>query len=358
MGASLLIASLLIAIAASACGPPQLAAQPKVVGYFYRGMPENIVQYSKLTHVIFSCARPTSTGDLTLTTAELDQLRRIRDLAHNAGIKVMIAIGEWGDDTRFFNATTPTYFNTFTNNIINLVNNENLDGVDIDWEYPENYNGDTGAPRSGEISQFTSLLSALRTQWSSGSKLITAAIPSDPNIANITGAWHTYLDWINIMDYDHEDTFPHSTMASARAAYSYWVTERGLSSAKFVLGVPFYGAARETNDPQRSFSVLVKFYGADPHANQVRIGGRDWGYNGIDLIKQKTAWIIDPAQAGGGIMIWQVGGWDLTGENSLLSAIDQVINGSPISEVLYHSSSVGVFLWKKGLLNLKEWLLE
>ncbi|MET7403916.1 glycoside hydrolase family 18 protein, partial [Dactylosporangium sp. NPDC005572] len=97
------------------------------------------IQYSKLTHINYAFVLPNSNGSLQ-GLDNPSKLQQIVSLGHAAGVKVSIAVGGWndGNDSGFEglagNATART---AFVNNIVNLVNQYNLDGVDIDWEYPD-----------------------------------------------------------------------------------------------------------------------------------------------------------------------------------------------------------------------------
>ena len=68
------------------------------------------------------------------------KLSSLVSLAHANNVRVSIAVGGWndGNDSAFealaANATART---TFVNSLVNLVNQYGLDGVDMDWEYPD-----------------------------------------------------------------------------------------------------------------------------------------------------------------------------------------------------------------------------
>ena len=110
---------------------------------------------------------------------------------------MLIAIGGWndGNDSGFeqmaANAGART---TFVNNVVNLVNQYNLDGVDIDWEYPDP--GTSG-------NNFTALMSQLSSAMHSRGKLLTAAVVSGGGTAQgVQPAVFGMVDFLNIMTYD------------------------------------------------------------------------------------------------------------------------------------------------------------
>ncbi|MBB5112827.1 GH18 family chitinase [Micromonospora echinospora] len=103
----------------------------------------NSIQYGKLTHINYAFVLPNGDGSLR-PVENPSKLSSLVSLGHANNVKVSIAVGGWndGDDSAFealaANSGTRT---AFVNNLIAFVNQYNLDGVDMDWEYP------TRAPR-------------------------------------------------------------------------------------------------------------------------------------------------------------------------------------------------------------------
>lgn len=71
-----------------------------------------------------------------------DTFSQWADFKALSGVKRIVSFGGWGYSTdaatynRLRLAMNPENFSTFVNNIILFLNNEGLDGVDFDWEYP------------------------------------------------------------------------------------------------------------------------------------------------------------------------------------------------------------------------------
>ena len=277
----------------------------KVVGY----MPSwagavNQVQYSKLTHINYAFVIPTSSGGL----GAIDNIPKLQSLvstAHANGVKVSISIGGWndGNDSGFESLAASSGSRTnFVNNIVNMVNQYNLDGADIDWEYP-----DDGASSNN----YSTLMQQLSTALHNQGKLLTAAVISGDG-SSIQSNVFGYVDFLNLMAYDGEGS-NHSPYLLASSSLSYWLG-RGLPKAKAILGVPFYG-----REPYTSYSDILAG-GGSPNSDT-------WngiGYNGIPTIQSKTTLALNQ---GGGIMMWELS-QDATGANSLLSAIFTTLSGS------------------------------
>jgi chitinase len=311
LAAALTLATSAIALAAPQ--PAQAVVLPngfKSVGY----MPSwagsvTAVQYSKLTHINYSFALPNANGTLQPieNTAKLQQLVT---LGHQNSVRVSLAVGGWndGNDSAFeslaANAGTRT---TFVNALMSVVRQYNLDGIDIDWEYP-----DPGA--SGN--NYTALMGQLSTALHNEGKLLTAAVVSEGGTANgVQPAVFGYVDWLNIMAYDGGS--PHANYDWSIAAANFW-KNRGLPKAKTVLGVPFY-----SRPGYYTYAQLVALDPANANRDCTTAGGAQQCYNGLPTIRRKTQWALANA---GGIMNWELS-QDATGANSLVSAIYETVMG-------------------------------
>lgn len=262
----------------------------------------NAIQYSKLTHINYAFLLPTATGGFQ-PIENPSKLQSLVAMGHANGVKVLIAVGGWnnGDDSGFEStAGNSSYRNAFVANILSFVNQYGLDGVDIDWEYP-----DQGASANNYVALMTQLSGALHAQG----KLLSAAVVGTGG-ESILSSVFSQVDYLNLMAYDYNN-YDHSTYTYASQSIAYW-KGKGLPVAKAILGVPFYG-----RPSWESFAALIA-RGASPYADTYN----GVGYNGITTIKSKT----DLAYTqGGGIMMWELS-QDAVGTYSLLSAIhDEVI---------------------------------
>ncbi|MBX0288926.1 carbohydrate-binding protein [Hymenobacter sp. HSC-4F20] len=277
-------------------------AQFRVIGYVPSWAGDvNAVQYSKLTHINYAFLLPTATGGLQ-PIENPAKLQSLVSAAHANGVKVLISVGGWnnGDDSAFETiGGNATYRNTFVANLVSFANQYNLDGVDIDWEYP-----DAGA----SATNYAALMQQLSTEMHNRGKLLTAAVVATGG-AGVLNSVFGYVDFLNLMAYD-ANNFDHSTYDYAVQSINYW-KGRGLPASKTVLGVPFYG-----RPSWESYAQLLA-RGASPNADVFN----GVGYNGIPTIKSKTNLAFDQAS---GIMIWELS-QDATGANSLLTAINQVV---------------------------------
>jgi GH18 family chitinase len=306
-------------------------SQFKVVGYFpsWAGNVSDI-QFSKLTHINYAFVLPTATGGLQ-AIENPSKLQSLVSSSHANGVKILIAVGGWndGNDSGFESlAANATYRTNFVNNLINFVNQYSLDGVDIDWEYP-----DGGASSNN----YSSLMQQLSTALHNNGKLLTAAVVATGG-SSIQSNVFGYVDFLNLMAYDGGGS-NHSTYDYALQSLNYW-KGRGLPSAKAILGVPFYG---RSSSEYVAYNTLLN-RGASANADSFQ----GIGYNGIPTIKSKTNLAFDQ---GGGIMIWELS-HDVTNSNSLLTAIDQVVDQRNGGNPPGNTAPIGQTITLRGFNNL------
>jgi chitinase len=197
-------------------------------GNYYINAPSQI-DYSKYTHIMYAFAIPDGNGNI----GSVDNSSQLKDLVtrgHAANVKVLLSIGGWLDSspngTPFETiANSTTSINNFATTVGNLITQYNLDGIDLDWEYPTTK------------AKWNAIATALGTKIHGMGKLFTAAVSEDANNSGNNYDNVTMLDLVNIMCYG-----PYSEAVSSM---NYW-TSRGVPQNKRMLGVPFYSSDNTT----------------------------------------------------------------------------------------------------------------
>lgn len=294
----------------------------KVVGYLPAGVVDTAsIPYGYLTDInyAFAIPAPDSTGRL-MPIPRPDTLHALVRNAHAHGVRVFISVGGWsvgdggGNDTRFeVLASTPQTRHAFTQAVMEVVRQFDLDGADIDWEYPD--------PIEPSSSNYLLLMQELGDSLHKADKKLTAAIVSyhDQWGYGIRKEIFAVADWLNIMAYDDDyNTFhgahvPHAPYWLDVRAFDYWTQDRGLPKEKAVMGVPFYGKGAGHG---MAYKQLLRA-GADPYGDVLD----SIYYNGIKTMREKTRLAME---RGAGIMIWEIAE-DTTGQYSLLQAIHNEI---------------------------------
>jgi chitinase len=280
----------------------------RVIGYqpsWARGVDK--IQYDKLTHINYSFILPKADGTFK-DMPKPAMLNKLVKLSHAKDVKVGIAIGGWngGNDSAFETlAASPETRKRFVSETMNMVKTYGLDGVDMDWEYPD----------AGESSEnFLSLMRDLSTELRSESKFLSAAVVSLGRTGEgIKKEVFPLIDMLNVMAYDGKD---HGLYSQAEASIQYWI-ERGCPQNKLLLGLPFYGRS-----PYRAYRRLVEKNPTAPSKDVID----EIRYNGIATMKKKTRLGMEKC---GGVMIWELS-QDTEGKDSLLRAISEVIAAKPL----------------------------
>ena len=123
---------------------------PRRIGYFELWakdrscdqFPPELIAGGVLTHINIAFALLNDDG--TITDTDGDQVAAISRLKRRYnGLRVNIAIGGWAfndppTQNRFSDmASTPENRDKFIDSLIGFITKYGLNGVDIDWEYPE-----------------------------------------------------------------------------------------------------------------------------------------------------------------------------------------------------------------------------
>ena len=263
-------------------------------GWVANNFPPERIDFSRFDWIDFAFAEPDENFVLNLYGSDI--LSRLVNVTHQCGKNVKLSIGGWSGSkqvnlTPYGPALTPRlrYFSlavqndtsrhTFVDNIVDIYHEHNLDGIDIDWEYP----GTKGHPQnlvhptdSANLLEFFKLL---RTKLPPTAR-ITAAVQTTP-FAGVDGqplndvrAFAGVLDWVVLMNYDvwggasvwHLPTLPFHLIwleassnpgpnaplddnacrnssqptANAKAAVEAWEAA-GFPPDQLVLGLPSYG---------------------------------------------------------------------------------------------------------------------
>lgn len=296
--------------------PPTLAPTPtsektfRIVGYAPEWIPvPTLLPYDKLTHINYAFAIPNADGSLKniLNPWKLSQLV---ELAHAQGVKVLISVGGWGWDLQFEQfAANPDTRSYFVSVMDQFVKDYNLDGVDIDWEYP--------GPEETSARNFVSLMQELEAMLHPQGKLLTAAVVALGDTGKyILPEVFDLVDFINIMAYDGPGP-NHSSYDYAVAALDFW-SAQGLPPEKTVLGVPFYARPSEA-----TYRDLVANDPKAANLDEIDYNGVKVYYNGIPTMQEKTKLAMQRAS---GIMIWELT-QDTNDDSSLLKAINLAAMG-------------------------------
>src|ERR1043165_701316 len=246
----------------------------QIVAYATDGIVDAVIPYNQLTQINYSFLTPNADGSFNPINNDW-KLKQIVATAHTNRVKVLISVGGWGWDKQFETmAASAEARRVFVQNLKSFVDEYQLDGADIDWEYPD----------AGDSSRnFLSLIQELRAALSD--KLLTAAVVSyGDNSLGISPFSFALLDFVNVMAYDGPE---HGTMEQFNKGIAYW-SERGVPKEKLIIGIPFYSHVKNSSAEGLSYAKLVEADPAAAQADEFDYYGMTQIYNGIPTVQQKT----------------------------------------------------------------------
>lgn len=341
----------------------------------------------RLTHILYAFANIRSDGTVYLTDTWSDTdihwadsgdswndagnnlygcLKQLNLLKkRNRNLKLLMSVGGWTYSSNFREpASNEAGRKRFAETCVDLVKNLGLDGIDVDWEYPQN-------PTEGY--HYVLLLRAVRTALDAYAATVrgqphfflTVASPaSQQNLHNMDlAAMDKLLDFWNLMAYDfagswdltcghqanlHYCTYcPSSTPFYIDQTLAYYIWSGGIPAHKIVLGMPLYGRAFENTDGpgcrysgigEGSWESGVLDYKALPLPGSKEVVLRDVGasycydgakrkcvsYDTLEMVELKAGYIRDNGL--GGAMWWESSA-DKCGEESAIAKVVKTLGG-------------------------------
>jgi chitinase len=261
-----LIAVLVVFIATAHCLPADTHGKA-VVGYVF---PQNTIlkpgdiDAGKLTRINYAFANIENGRMIEGFADDKANLAFLHTLkGENPQLTILVSVGGWLWSTHFSDvALTAQSRANFIQSVMEFLKLYDLDGLDIDWEYP-GMPGSGHTFRSEDKENFTMLLKELRSRFDTETAkihkrlyLTIAAGASDEFLEHTEMAKaQTYLDTVNLMAYDyyepgsdaitgnHAPLFTNSADPKKESAeVSVQAFEKaGVPAFKILLGVPFYG---------------------------------------------------------------------------------------------------------------------
>ena len=338
---SLILASLILAgLHAPVFGAEFDAKKDKVfVGYLY-GSPRD-VNYSLYTHLCHAFV--TAGPDGVINKGRNTPSRELTTEAHKAGVKVLVSLGGWGWDKQFAAiVSNPEAEKRYIDGVVEMIDEFDYDGLDLDWEYPDT---------AEEVKGFERLTRTLRGRIDAIGKAknrsmnLTMAASSNKGTLGWlkTDFLVENMDWVNVMTYDYagdwgqyaghnSPLFPSSreptkSPHSIEATILYLLEDRGVPADRLALGLPLYGRGFKVAKPyastkgepkKRSSSFTYRQIADKLKQGWTRAWDDDikapWltdpdgsmvvGYDDAQSLRRKTEWAMSKGLRG--VFFWQV----------------------------------------------------
>lgn len=280
-------AVLLLASFAGALGARETSGSYRIVGYVADADPLPPISASKLDVINYAFGTLDDQARIVLRSphAEASLARLVALRRDNAGLKVLLSVGGWGAGHFSEAALSEASRRQFADDAARLIEQHELDGLDVDWEYPTLPGGGI-SHRPEDKRNFSLLMETVRHRLDQLGKqhggrhyFLTIASADNEFVAGIELARVARsLDWFNLMAYDFHNSLtprtghhaglypskvdPPGDRAASKAVRQY--VDAGVPAAKLVLGVPFYGRAFTDVAPDHDGlqQPYGKFFGA------------------------------------------------------------------------------------------------
>ncbi|MEO6287780.1 MAG: glycoside hydrolase family 18 protein [Dyadobacter sp.] len=259
---------LMLCVVSSSFSLGQIKKKYIVNGYVggFRGLVNTEeIDADKLTHINYAFVNvKDSLAVLTNLATDSTNFRKLNALKlKNPDLKILISIGGWAWSENFSDAVlTETSRQKFAKSSVDIIRQFNLDGVDIDWEYPAMRGEEGNIFRPEDKQNFTLMFKAIRQELDilekeKGRKFqLTTAVGGSQSFVDNTemGLVQRYTDYIFIMTYDyggrngtvghHTNLYSDGESSSADKSVKSFMAA-GVPANKIVLGAAFYGKGVE-----------------------------------------------------------------------------------------------------------------
>lgn len=275
----------------------------------------NAQHFKSFTDLIYFNVGCDTDGNLTGQNNEqfLNGLDKLKNLRGNAGSKIILGVAHCDAGMTAITAD-PEKRVKFARQLVSFAEEKGFDGIDIDWEYPDN---DT------QWYHFSLFLGEVRSAMGANGMSLSSAI--NPYYLAHTSEMMDLLDFVNVMSYDRGGQ--HSTYPDMVTDVN-TMRNKNVPDCKIVMGLPFYTNETRSNrnwDAQKGYSTVIQLYpNIAPGTDTCTIDGQEHYFNGITTIKKKCQYV--KTQKLGGVMIWCYDGdLLLTHAKSLAKAMFGVI---------------------------------
>lgn len=245
----------------------------------------------------------------TFNGINVDNPERLHSISalkeQNPDLKVILSVGGWGSGRFSEMAADSLNRAAFAADCKRVIDEFNLDGVDIDWEYPTS--SSAGISSSPDDTQnYTKLMRDIRAQIGTD-KSLTLATPGSAEYYDFP-AILPYVDFVNIMSYDigtvpfHQSPLyesEHTKLTADQALKAHLAA--GIPKDKLTLGLPFYGRGFKEYPDYMDYKDLEVLEGCKivwdslaqvPYIENAA-GELVLGYNDTTAIDIKCRYILD-----------------------------------------------------------------
>jgi hypothetical protein len=298
----------------------------KQIAYWAENEDETLedIDFSKLTHIIYDKIGVSSDGSLIISDDLEDELNDLVDAVDDSGEGTLILFSIGNDSDTAFSAiaSSTSALANFNDEIQDLFDDYDIDGIDINWQFPSEDDED----------DFETLIESVEeTVHDDNDKLLTFVVDKgddDSLTDSISDDALDAADFINILTVENSSNDDDGdNLEEAEDSITYWTDERCIVKNKLVVAIPAQGIS--TDDESKSFADIFDHKNSDACLD--RTASRTYYYyNGIPTATDKTEYAQSNA---GGVVLTSLqndifDSADID-DYSLLTTIDSQVNGTP-----------------------------
>ena len=339
---TLFLAALLLL---TGCSQKNVSDRDHVVVAYVTSWTDVMPDPARITHINYAFGHVNRTFDGVRIDNE-DRLRALTDLKTGSKeLKVCLSIGGWGSGNFSEMAADSRLRKSFAQDCARVVRDFDLDGIDIDWEYPtSSAAGISSSPEDKD--NFTLLMKDIREAIGKD-KILTLATVCSAEYIDFPAIMPS-VDFVNIMSYDMGWAPMHnaplyrtdkdgnvSPIAGGHTADEAVKAhlKAGVPAERLVMGMPMYGRGdqstygnftdyRELDGPMEGHTEVWDETARVPYYVDAD-GTLLLGFDNVRSITEKCRYIIDNGLLGG--MYWEYAGDN--DEGDLTKTISSILLG-------------------------------
>jgi predicted carbohydrate-binding protein with CBM5 and CBM33 domain/spore germination protein YaaH len=224
-----------------------VSSQRRLVAYVdATGAPVALPPAGSVTHLMAAFANVAADGSLT-------SVPQVAAWKTSPAVKVLLSVGGWTWSVNFPTvAADPVKRATFVQSCLQAVTSQQLDGIDLDWEWP---GGGNTTPQAGDRANFTALVHELRVALGPSRELTCFAPATAANLAfwDLASLKNDFT-FFNVQGYDLHGPWDAKTGHQSGLAGNPSKADEldittvlglyeaaGVPRAQLLVGAPFYG---------------------------------------------------------------------------------------------------------------------
>ncbi|MCT4588284.1 MAG: glycoside hydrolase family 18 protein [Carboxylicivirga sp.] len=262
--------------------------------------------YRYIDQLIYKLITVNARGDLQLRSSTLNDLHLLKAAnPRNNGVKLLIGVGGAKANSQHFSEMTANDNSRkmFVRNLLDFCLKHDLDGADIDWEYPKSM---------ADKDRAIKLFKELHIAFEQNDLILTAAINYAPDQVRLAKDIEKYVDQIHLMAYEPMEgieTYQEQLDYALRLA-----KVNRLNTEKLVMGLPFYGK-RRMDGKIMTYKKIKQLIDEGPSIKA------EFDFMDVDDIKTNVVELKENKISG--IMFWELGfDKSLDSSQSLVRTID------------------------------------